>query len=91
MNRLSNLPTMRIDLSEKLSLTYQGKNYLGRPAIRQQLLSMPTVSGFLDAVLNIIASGGFTASTVNAAIPAWKLTASPTCEPRAPCSKTKCK
>ena len=29
MNRLNHLPTLRINTSEKLSLTYQGKSYLG--------------------------------------------------------------
>jgi hypothetical protein len=50
MNRLNQLPTLRIDPSEKLSLTYRGKTYQGLPETRLRRRFSPTASGSLHAV-----------------------------------------
>jgi hypothetical protein len=49
MNRLNQLPTLRINPSEKLSLNYRGKPIRGLPEIRLQRPFLPMASGSLHA------------------------------------------
>ena len=69
MNRLSQLPTLRIDPAQEISLNYDGK--ICRGVAGDTVATALYASGvrIFPAALNIIAPGDFIVWTANAAIP----------------------